>query len=411
MTTRFVHEACGAPLFEAAYVRNNKSSGRKHVRCFPHCCGGHRPNRFCGASLMAEYGGSKRCSWSIGRFELAETCSFVVGESIVDPTALGIRSSRDPQGDWNLGQRLSTDDSQTFCFNPTKMAWHYGMCVDRTRREQQHVFRVYFFDAMDRCLEILTSPSFTIKSSRRAKKRTTSLPPTSCLKKAKQDSLELDLLIAEPLLEAPEPDVVNLFPLVENDRKEVMRHLYLIRQLVLHVPEPGAIDWLTTATTPEMNVVLMVGSKLIQHCFDPKVWTQVQKGAEVGLGLSALVESEIEQVLERYGFTLSTFATAITMFHPQGPTWAQEDASDVLAFNPKTPETIPSPLVANPRWNGRWERNEAKSSWTQTECPYFLSHGLFHVGRQWEFERGIDLVGQDTFRFRWTKALTPEWND
>ena len=38
-----------------AYMRNNKSGGVKHLRCFPHCLEhGHVANGFCGAPLFAD---------------------------------------------------------------------------------------------------------------------------------------------------------------------------------------------------------------------------------------------------------------------------------------------------------------------------------------------------------------------
>ncbi|KDO34943.1 hypothetical protein SPRG_01005, partial [Saprolegnia parasitica CBS 223.65] len=53
--SRFVHNDCALPLFCESYTRNNKNTGHKNLRCFPHCCGSHRPNSFCGMSVVVEH--------------------------------------------------------------------------------------------------------------------------------------------------------------------------------------------------------------------------------------------------------------------------------------------------------------------------------------------------------------------
>ena len=58
----FQHYGAGPPLqlrlltsFQDAYVRNNKGTCQKNVRCFPQCSPtGHHGNSFCGSSISLE---------------------------------------------------------------------------------------------------------------------------------------------------------------------------------------------------------------------------------------------------------------------------------------------------------------------------------------------------------------------
>ena len=179
MSSTFVHHNCKEEIFKSVYVRNNKSSGHKNLRCFPHCCGGHRAHSFCGASLEARYHGSDQCAMAIGRFEPADNEPFFQrGEHYnKNSVQFNIKTDSDPFGEWHVGEQRVTS---TFAFNTKKKrSWHYGARVDGVNRNLQHLFRVYFFDKAGRCIDTLSSPPFSITSSRRIRSKTRKESPST----------------------------------------------------------------------------------------------------------------------------------------------------------------------------------------------------------------------------------------
>ena len=206
----FVHADCSEALFQSTYTRNNKSSERKNIRCFPHCCGdGHRERSFCGSALTAVYVGSAECTMALGRFEPSQALSFHVGTDLTMSPMVG--SFRE----WYTA-KLELNNSQQFTFQPK--SWHYGVHLDRNN-PLQHVFRVYVFNAQLCCIDTLTSPSFTLNCSRKLRSKAQNVLPTPPTKKKKTTARApetLDLLYEteiQPLLDIPDPlcDAMNSF--------------------------------------------------------------------------------------------------------------------------------------------------------------------------------------------------------
>ncbi|EQC32488.1 hypothetical protein, variant [Saprolegnia diclina VS20] len=176
---RFVHADCAAPsIFRSEYVRNNRSSGHKNVRCFPHCCGAHRDTTFCGSSIAIE-GGPSHIVY--GRFE--EVDDSAKGDSrIVPGTIVPIadivaneKNSANPFGMWMHGVKTGSSGI-TYEINQQKQSWHYGWVSSRFNSETLHHFKVYFFEKVSAdhfvCCASLPSPPFSISSSRKTRKKT-----------------------------------------------------------------------------------------------------------------------------------------------------------------------------------------------------------------------------------------------
>ncbi|OQS03761.1 hypothetical protein THRCLA_03947 [Thraustotheca clavata] len=177
---RFVHLDCSVPsIFRTEYIRNNRSSGHKNVRCFPHCCGAHRETTFCGSSITVE-GGTAHIVY--GRFEEVDD-SAKGDKRIVPGTIVPIaeitqneKNAANPFGMWMYGVK-SGAAGHTYEINQQKQSWHYGWVSSRFNSETLHHFKVYFFEKVSSehyvCCATLPSPSFSISSSRKTRKKTT----------------------------------------------------------------------------------------------------------------------------------------------------------------------------------------------------------------------------------------------
>ncbi|KAE8907845.1 hypothetical protein PF005_g8266 [Phytophthora fragariae] len=208
---RFIHNQCEKELFTSEYLRSNKASGHKNLRCFPHCCGGHNPKSFCGSGLVVECFLSN-CQLVLGRFEEVAKqqpvnsktlpsptpstsvdtslgrCSLVVGreyprQELFDdvkmpdqPFGRWFRGSAVPHGSSNSNNNNS-NSSTCFLLNGNRQSWHYGWQSSRLNCKNLHVFKVYVFDASASgnantltCVVALASPAFRISSSRKARK-------------------------------------------------------------------------------------------------------------------------------------------------------------------------------------------------------------------------------------------------
>lgn len=196
---RFVHNQCDKELFSSEYLRSNKASGHKNLRCFPHCCGGHNPKSFCGSGLVIECFLSN-CQLVLGRFEeVAKQTPVSTSQTSSVDTSLGrasLQVGRDyprqelfddvkmpdqPFGRWFRGTAVpgtaaGASGSTCFLLNGNRQSWHYGWQSSRLNCKNLHIFKVYVFDASSTnanaltCVAALASPAFRISSSRKARK-------------------------------------------------------------------------------------------------------------------------------------------------------------------------------------------------------------------------------------------------
>ncbi|CAK4738468.1 hypothetical protein LEN26_000065 [Aphanomyces euteiches] len=176
--SRFVHRECALPLFSEAYTRNNKSTGHKNLRCFPHCCGAHRPNSFCGTSVVVEFAANpdtpRDAFVSYCRFEPADGSEAIHNEIEMSALAADLRSSDLPLGAWMSGEKLNhISDYPAFEFNRNRQSWHYAWRSNRFNCNIRHQLVAYLFvhdtsTNVLHCVERLPSPPFTVGSSRRS---------------------------------------------------------------------------------------------------------------------------------------------------------------------------------------------------------------------------------------------------
>ncbi|GLE02798.1 hypothetical protein PINS_up011653 [Pythium insidiosum] len=68
---RFVHEQCDKQLFREEYLRSNKASGHKNLRCFPHCCRAGQPQELLRVRTPGRVRRFARVQVALGRFEEA----------------------------------------------------------------------------------------------------------------------------------------------------------------------------------------------------------------------------------------------------------------------------------------------------------------------------------------------------
>ncbi|RHY42441.1 hypothetical protein DYB34_012198 [Aphanomyces astaci] len=81
--SRFVHLECSAPLFQDSYKRNNKSSGNKHLRCFPHCCKAHNASGYCGSTLQVLTAVEHADMMLFAKFDLEQAADDIQVSSVV----------------------------------------------------------------------------------------------------------------------------------------------------------------------------------------------------------------------------------------------------------------------------------------------------------------------------------------
>ncbi|KAJ0412394.1 hypothetical protein ATCC90586_005414 [Pythium insidiosum] len=207
---RFIHEQCDKQLFRSEYLRSNKASGHKNLRCFPHCCRGHNPKSFCGSGLLVECA-DPRVQIALGRFEeanrppsadnnqveddgiaAADDDAILLGHTYArDDLSDEIKTQDNPFGRWFNGLPVHPNDSHAstkrpnpdapdhscvFLINGNRQSWHYGWQSSRLNCKNHHVFKVYFFQSLDaamstlQCIATLQSPPFRVSSSRKARK-------------------------------------------------------------------------------------------------------------------------------------------------------------------------------------------------------------------------------------------------
>ncbi|KAF0698503.1 Aste57867_10870 [Aphanomyces stellatus] len=197
---RFLHTECNEELFCPQYIRNNKATGHKNLRCFPHCCQGHKSRSYCGSSLTVACA-DVSCEYVFGRFELEhrsasasaashnpedETDSVRVGDvrRLRDFRTL-IKTKNNPLASWMQGTELCKDESmKLFEVNENRISWHYGYVSNRFSTDATHVFRVYFFKrcSLDNdeieCIASIASTPFRLVSSRQIRKEAQPVAPS-----------------------------------------------------------------------------------------------------------------------------------------------------------------------------------------------------------------------------------------
>jgi hypothetical protein len=172
------------------YVRNNKRSGLKNLRCFPRCLSkGHNRNGFCGRPLNVELQISARefrksQFVAYGRFTLADPTGQDNGPIISQfktYRSLDIMNMTKTKDDNSMPLYKSTPSTNTagkshgaivFRFSPT--TWHYGWRSSKHMKDSAHVFRVFcFIVSPDRkllkCVAVTETSWFTLASSKRVK--------------------------------------------------------------------------------------------------------------------------------------------------------------------------------------------------------------------------------------------------
>jgi hypothetical protein len=190
---RFVPHKCSHDeLFLDSYLRTNRTNHTKIMRCFPHCCPGHRKRSYCGSPLFVQF---DQLHVDVGdtqvpTVELAVYGRFRPLTASVPPLCLGARVSLsaiesslqrdDPSmGQWieaelshTTSSRQDTTVSWVFEVNASAR-WYYPWSGAATiaLRAMEHVFEVLVFRRVDlQQLELIAdvaSPPFRLMSFRR----------------------------------------------------------------------------------------------------------------------------------------------------------------------------------------------------------------------------------------------------
>ncbi|KDO19556.1 hypothetical protein SPRG_15193 [Saprolegnia parasitica CBS 223.65] len=189
----FEFQGCDCPgdLFRTVYSRGNKTNGRKELRCFPHCCGGHATQSMCGGPIhihVAFLNAAPVHQYAVyARFEELPMKELEVAMEMplryleantIRPNAM--------QSEWFLGvpagAPLLFPSSEVYVLNANKRSkhfWPYSWkgSASLTKRATRHVLRVYLFqlhhaeardgvDVLARIIGTLQSPAFQVESQR-----------------------------------------------------------------------------------------------------------------------------------------------------------------------------------------------------------------------------------------------------
>ncbi|KDO21560.1 hypothetical protein SPRG_13371 [Saprolegnia parasitica CBS 223.65] len=196
--SRFIHLECNEPLFQTSYKRNNKSSGHKNLRCFPHCCKTHNAHGYCGSTLLVETASTQADLVVYAKFDLEASQSLLVGDVVPQatfeappsPPLIGdtwIRANRiaDPSFDGYIPGR------QIFEINSKRNSWHYGWVSSRfVKSNVQHQMKVFLLAPHSIghlvVVDVLSSLSFRIESTRTGAKQLKALNPDAATKRPSQ---------------------------------------------------------------------------------------------------------------------------------------------------------------------------------------------------------------------------------
>ncbi|ETV77851.1 hypothetical protein, variant 3 [Aphanomyces astaci] len=196
----FVPCACDKPMFNANYIRCNRSNGRKQLRCFPHCCPDHNLHCSCGGPItvavhvnhpldgqLVMYAHGERA----GEAELAlheEISHDVILSNLHEPGhndrgdwVPGILQQQQPSASASSQSSTSTRVLYTFNELSTQLGWpyHWKGSATKADRNQQHVFKAYVFQLLPdnqtlRVVNWISSTPFTMSSFRRCNTTPTS---------------------------------------------------------------------------------------------------------------------------------------------------------------------------------------------------------------------------------------------
>ena len=184
--------------FKTHYVRNNRRSTEKNLRCFP-CCNseGHVTQGFCGRGCLFRVAVSPTPPElvSAGGFDAAKL-SCVVELSLCETAPEGMPQAGQIYQKGEITNRIKGDvpepwtrpywkgvptpvssNAVDFSFTPTH--WHYGWRSNKHTNTNRHTCRIYVFHEIDGgtrlyCLASKTEGAFTISST---KKRQPEVPP------------------------------------------------------------------------------------------------------------------------------------------------------------------------------------------------------------------------------------------
>ncbi|KAF0718348.1 hypothetical protein AaE_010667 [Aphanomyces astaci] len=164
--SRFVHLECSAPLFQDSYKRNNKSSGNKHLRCFPHCCKAHNASGYCGSTLQVLTAVEHADMMLFAKFDLEQAADDIQVSSVV-------HVSEFEKSPYLRGRRLpDPSPGHMYEINSRRNSWHYGWVSSRfVKSTVKHHLKVYILVPVDTngnmlCVDVLMSKSFFIESTR-----------------------------------------------------------------------------------------------------------------------------------------------------------------------------------------------------------------------------------------------------
>ncbi|OQR87031.1 hypothetical protein ACHHYP_09641 [Achlya hypogyna] len=190
-SSRFIHLECSEPLFQTSYKRNNKSSGHKNLRCFPHCCKTHNAHGYCGSTLLVETTLSEQDLVVYAKFDLESSQTLLVGD-VVPQAKFEAPPSPPLIGDtWISAKRIENPvfdgyiaGRQIFEINSKRNSWHYGWVSSRfVKSNVQHQMKVFLLAPRGPgslvVVDILCSLSFRIESTRTGAKQLKALNPTA----------------------------------------------------------------------------------------------------------------------------------------------------------------------------------------------------------------------------------------
>ncbi|OQS06026.1 hypothetical protein THRCLA_01904 [Thraustotheca clavata] len=219
--SRFIHLECDEPLFQSSYKRNNKSSGHKNLRCFPHCCKTHNAHGYCGSTLLIETTIVQSDLIVFAKFDLEASNAINIGDVVPQ---VKFEPSTSLTGDtWIKAKQIENPTfegyipgRQIFEINSKRNSWHYGWVSSRfVKSNVQHQMKVFILAPVVQspgnlvCLDVLCSMSFRIESTRTGAKQ---LKALNLSKKSDKVKSERNLSISTS--SSPEmPTIENRAPL------------------------------------------------------------------------------------------------------------------------------------------------------------------------------------------------------
>jgi len=192
--------------FKSRYQRNNKKGGKKHLRCFPCCAPVHKACNACEVALEVKYSETGRLSKmyiAVARFlpllddgktvalqDLSDGLGDIkVGAALTSTRVKELQRTIDhPLRPLYIAKVVDFPADHRVDFGFHEKAWHYGWKGGRYKASTRHVLRAYVLEGGPeifkdghlsdgchalKCVAMISSPSFTIFSSRSAPKNKT----------------------------------------------------------------------------------------------------------------------------------------------------------------------------------------------------------------------------------------------